>query len=62
VVGLPLLINLRSKQIKMSDIKIDAESFYSKITKLYNTWKNPKNVRHLHSLTFDRVSMTLTPF
>lgn len=23
----------------MSDIKIDAVSFYSKISKLYNTWK-----------------------
>jgi hypothetical protein len=45
----------------MSDIKIDAESFYSKITKLYNTWKNPKNVSRLPTLTLARASMILVP-
>ena len=36
------LINFKS--LRMSNIKIDASSFYSKLTKLYKTWKNPKDV------------------
>ena len=36
----------------MSDIKIDAASFYGKVQKLYSTWKDAKHVSGPPVMTF----------